>query len=40
MVCVSTELMALNNGYGLGDLSEEGIEAANKDIRFFLNGTE
>ena len=33
----SSELIALNDGFGLGDLSEEGLEAGNKDIRFFLN---
>ena len=32
----STELMILNGGYGLGSLSEEGLEANNKDIRNYL----
>ena len=27
------EVMELNNGFGLGDLSEEGLEALNKMIR-------
>ena len=29
----SWEVIELNNGYGLGDLSEEGLEALNKQIR-------
>ena len=29
----SWEVMELNNGFGLGDLSEEGLEALNKRIR-------
>ncbi|CAL4194646.1 unnamed protein product, partial [Meganyctiphanes norvegica] len=32
----STELIALNDGYSLGSLSEEGLEAANKHIRIYL----
>lgn len=32
----STELMILNGGYGLGALSEEGLESNNKDIRNYL----
>ena len=32
----AAELIALNDGYGLGSLSEEGLEAANKHIRRFL----
>ena len=32
----ATELIMLNDGYGLGELSEEGLEAANKHIRKFL----
>ena len=33
----SAELIALNGGYGLGDLSEEGLEANNKDARKFMD---
>ena len=29
----SWEVVQLNNGFGLGDLSEEGLEALNKQIR-------
>ena len=32
----SCELIAINGGYGLGELSEEGLESNNKDIRKFL----
>ena len=32
----STELIGLNDGYSLGSLSEEGLEAANKHIRVYL----
>ena len=32
----SAELIQLNNGYGLGLLSEEGLEATNKHIRRYL----
>ena len=32
----SAELIVLNDGYGLGMLSEEGLEANNKDIRNYL----
>ena len=32
----SAELISRNDGYGLGALSEEGLEANNKDIREFL----
>ena len=33
----SSELIALNDGYALGALSEEGLEATNKSIRQFLD---
>ena len=32
----SAELISLNDGYGLGALSEECLESNNKDIRNFL----
>ena len=32
----SADLITLNDGYGLGNLSEEGLEANNKDIRNYL----
>ena len=32
----SVELISLNDGYGLGNLSEECLEANNKDIRNYL----
>ena len=32
----STELMTLNDGHGLGSLSEECLESNNKDIRNYL----
>ena len=32
----SVELISLNDGYGLCNLSEEGLEANNKDIRNYL----
>ena len=32
----STELMSLNDGHGLGSLSEECLESNNKDIRNYL----
>ena len=32
----STELIGLNDGYSLGSLNEEGLEAANKHIRVYL----
>ena len=32
----SAELIRLNDGYSLGSLSEEGLEAANKHIRVYL----
>ena len=32
----AAELIALNDGYGLGSLSEEWLETANKHIRHFL----
>ena len=32
----STELIGLNDGYSLGSLSEEGLEAANKHICAYL----
>ena len=32
----SAELIELNDGYSLGSLSEEGLEAANKHIRVYL----
>ncbi|CAL4068615.1 unnamed protein product, partial [Meganyctiphanes norvegica] len=32
----SSELVALNGGYALASLSEEGLEATNKFIRYFL----
>ena len=33
----SAELITLNGGHGLGDLSEEGLEANNKDSRKFMD---
>ena len=32
----SADLITLNDGYGQGNLSEEGLEANNKDIRNYL----
>ena len=32
----SAELIGLNGHYGLGSLSEEGLEATNKDVRNFI----
>ena len=32
----SADLITLNDGYGFGNLSEEGLEANNKDIRNYL----
>ena len=33
----STELIGLNDGYSLGSLSEEGLEAANKHMFLLRN---
>ena len=33
----SAEIIELNDSFGLGALSEEGLEANNKDIRKFLD---
>ena len=32
----SAELIGMNGHYGLGSLSEEGLEATNKDVKFFI----